>query len=531
MKAVRSLGIVLSFGVVKCLFAGIDIAPIDASADRNITGLDVGLRRTGTLRPRGSREIASSHFMIDCGTIDRDFVDFEEIKDYLEPLGLKKARIQAGWAKCERVKGRYDFAWLDRIVDWLRKNGIGVYLELSYGNPLYEGAGGPSLGGGLPSSKEGLAAWDRWVEAVARHFAGRVDEWEIWNEPDKHDPQKVVALHIRSARILKSVDRFAHLNAFAFADSWADEKSVARAKSFLSLLGADSGLFETLSIHAYMPNPDWAYPNLFPSRQRILDELGIEMKIRQGESGAPSDWLQELNLRGRAWTEVSQAKWDMRRMIGDVGNGYESDVFHICDMVYNDDRFHRINKKGLLRANGDKRVIQVKKAYYAVQNVASVFDDEVVPVQNPVFRTDDLSISAYQFMRRGSLPMFCFWSHGPMERRPDGTFAIRRDMMPSDSFSTRLITFDWQGEKLSAPVWVDLFSGAVYEFPEKWQIVHSTGVTLVNVPVYDSPCLIAPRDAIFIDSYMHDRFIPDCKRRSVASPEVDGSHLISSRQD
>ena len=36
-------------------------------------------------------------------------------------------------------------------------------------------------------------------------------------------------------------------------------------------------------------------------------------------------------------------------------------------------------------------------------------------------------------------------------------------------------------------------TGRVYEFPKKDMLVHSTGITFVNVPVYDSPCLLAER--------------------------------------
>ena len=43
---------------------------------------------------------------------------------------------------------------------------------------------------------------------------------------------------------------------------------------------------------------------------------------------------------------------------------------------------------------------------------------------------------------------------------------------------------------------VDLFTGAVYAIPRKQQIVHSCGVSLVRIPVYDSPCLVTERSAL-----------------------------------
>ena len=65
--------------------------------------------------------------------------------------------------------------------------------------------------------------------------------------------------------------------------------------------------------------------------------------------------------------------------------------------------------------------------------------------------------------------------------------------MPSDSFSTRPTVFDYSGSPMKEPVWVDLFSGRVFEIPAANVLVHSCGVTFVDIPVYDSPCLIAER--------------------------------------
>ena len=49
------------------------------------------------------------------------------------------------------------------------------------------------------------------------------------------------------------------------------------------------------------------------------------------------------------------------------------------------------------------------------------------------------------------------------------------------------------GAPLEGPVWVDLLTGRVYAFPKQDMLIHSGGVTFVNVPVYDSPCLLTER--------------------------------------
>ena len=157
---------------------------LSASADREESPLRVDMKCVGTLAPRSVKDIRSSNWTLGCETLDRDFANFDEYKRFLAPLGIKTIRLQAGWAKCEKEKGKYDFAWLDRIIDYARAEGLSILLETDYGNPIYEGGGGWDLAGGFPTSEEGLAAWDAWVDAISRHFAKRVRDWAMWNEPD-----------------------------------------------------------------------------------------------------------------------------------------------------------------------------------------------------------------------------------------------------------------------------------------------------------------------------------------------------------
>ena len=121
--------------------------------------------------------------------MDRDYTIFENWKEYLAPLGAKKIRLQAGWGKTDKGNGNYDFHWLDEIVDGVIAAGVEPWLQTSYGNEAYEGGGSPYLGGAIPGSPEALQAWDNWVRAMVKRYAGKVKIWEIWNEPDLHQDE------------------------------------------------------------------------------------------------------------------------------------------------------------------------------------------------------------------------------------------------------------------------------------------------------------------------------------------------------
>ena len=150
---------------------------IDTSNDRMKTDLAVPYAKLGVLTPK---DVSKTHnnITVGCETLDRDYADYDAYKQYLAPLGIKKIRLQGGWAKTEREKGVYDFSWLDKIIDDARSRGLTVWLQTSYGNTVYKGGGTPFLKGGMPSSPEGKAAWNRWVEEMAKRYAGKV-EWEM----------------------------------------------------------------------------------------------------------------------------------------------------------------------------------------------------------------------------------------------------------------------------------------------------------------------------------------------------------------
>lgn len=473
--------------------------------DRNATTLNVGFRRIGTLRTRTAAEVGPANWTIDGAPLDRDFADFDKYCDYLPPLGVAKIRVLTGWAKSEKVRGTIDVGWLDHVVDWCRAHGISPILELSYGNPIYPGAGGAGLKDGIPNSPEGLAAWDRWVDYLGGHFKDRVDEWAMWNEPDinrttNNTPVTVAAFNVRSARILRKHMPNCRLHGLSLAGrGWI----VPCVKA----MGEDAKLFDTFVYHGYITNPDASYADVEKVRAELHGVLP-GAKLRQGENGCASEWLDRFAMRNRPWSEVTQAKWDLRRMLGDLGHDVESGLFCFVDINYGPPTFPVFfsNRKGYLRVNASNDVIRVKRAYYAVQNAASVFDARVTRVAGGRRATcTDRTVSLYEYTAANGSPLLAFWYHGPVKInaqsstfRADSDFTpeLDPDFPPGDSFETRGVAFTWSGRKFADPVWVDLMTGWVYALPDDLQIEHSCGIDFVEIPVYDSPCLLTERAAV-----------------------------------
>ncbi len=456
---------------------------IDESSDRVKTPLSISYKKIGTLKPRTTKDISASRITVGCETLDRDFTDFNAYKNYLPPLGVKKIRLQAGWAKCEKVKGTYDWQWLDEIIDFAVENNLEPWLETSYGNPIYEGGGAKGLLNSMPTSPEGYAAYDRWVTALVTRYKDKVKEWEVWNEPDhpmqKNEPETVADLNIRTAEIIKSIQPEAKIAGLAFA-SHSDTKYLER---FLKVI-SDKGkldLFHWISYHSYEYRPEDAYKGV-SALEKVIKKYSKTLLLRQGENGAPSGYIPNYALDKYYWTEYSQAKYDMRRLIGDLGRDIETSVFTIIDIAYAGNP-PVMNIKGLIQSDFTKAAIRPKVAYYAVQNIASIFDNSLKLLPNHAQKIDSKSsVSAFRFEQTTTKQqILTLWFD---------------EQIPNNSFITTPSEITVEDGNFKNPVWVDLLTGNVYEIPKNDWSKSGNTFTFKQIPVYDSPILIAEKSIL-----------------------------------
>jgi len=471
------------------LMLPLQLPVIDNSPTRVETRINLDMEIMGTLRPKSVSEISSSRWTVDCAGMDREHSDWRMVRDYIEPLGIARVRQQAGWARCEKDPGMYDFAWLDQCVFDAKKMGVSVWVELSYGNPAYEGGGGRHLNAGFPSSETALKAWDNWVREIAEHYKGVVYDWCIWNEPNGRNSGNTVEtatdFAVRTAEILRSVIPDAKIAAFAL--TYADPEWIGPFVQELKKRGK-AHLFNTIAYHHYNHNPDAGYENVEKSRA-LVQKYTPNIRLMQGEGGTQSEWCRNGALSNTFWTELTQAKYDLRRSLGDLGHGDDTEVFHMCDLEYRAVKHHYgLVRYGLLKTSGQAegfRVLKVKKAYYAIQNAVSIFNDdlECISPKTTSKIKDEKSVIYDWVDRKTGTPVVVFWD------------ASER---PSDDNITRPTEVTVKGSPIKNPVWVDVITGNVYKI-EAADIRSSGGQTTYKVPVYDSPAFITSMDLLSLD--------------------------------
>jgi hypothetical protein len=455
---------------------------IDVTPDRVKTPLQVNMKRIGSIKPRSTTDIEASRITVGCETLDRNLAVWDNYKYYLKPLGVKKIRLQAGWAKCEKVKGTYDWKWLDDIIDYAVANGMQPWLETSYGNPIYKGGGGTGLLNSLMTSPEAFEAWDHWVAALVTRYKDRVKEWEIWNEPDhpaqKISPETTAELNLRTAVIIKTIQPEAKIAGGAFASN-SNQEYLDR---FLKVI-ADQGklhLFTWISYHSYTMRPEDAYDKRkVLGLKAVIEKYSKTLLLRQGENGAPSTYIPSFALSEYYWSEYTQAKYDMRRLLGDLGHDIETSVFTIIDIYYKP----VINTKGLIQSDITMAAIRPKVAYYAVQNIAAIFDNNLM--LNPAFRystTDkvSLSINGYQTKTNKS-ELIAVWLDSANV---------------TNSFATTPINITIENAHFKKPVYVDLMTGNIYDIPKKNWNRNGNTYHFSSLPVYDAPVLITEKASV-----------------------------------
>ncbi len=367
-----------------------------------------GLGKLGKLKTRPSAAIKASPLSVGFETLDRQLFDPAKTYALAAQLGVKWARCQTGWARCEKVRGAYDFAWLDEVVDNLLKIGIQPWFNLGYGNPLYTPKADATAVGWVPVFDEAaMAGWKAFTAKLAEHFKGRVTHFEIWNEPNitgfwkpgKPDAASYVKLVEQTAPLIRERVPGAVIIGGGFA-------GIPMAYFTACLESGLAKQVDKISYHPYRPSPEKGYEDEVLKMRELLAKHGApHVGLWQGENGCPSQKGGAGALRDVEWNETRQAKWVARRIISDLRMEIElTSYFLIVDLIgYRGST----NWKGLLRGAD----YTPKPAYFAYQNLCALFDSETrrFKAKFKIAGADGTQTTAAAFKRHGKT-LVAYWA-------------------------------------------------------------------------------------------------------------------------
>ena len=474
-----------------------------------------GLKRIGTLAVPKSAEVPeSSNASIGFEGLDRGLFDPDRCYDALAAAGVKWARVQTMWSRCEKEKGVYDFSVLDGVVENLSRRGVRPWFSVTFGNTVYmTNCYTGAAVGCVPTlyGDECRAAWCAYVRKLARRYKGRVTHWEIWNEPNiDHfwQPTKPnAAAYLELVKLTGGVVREeipdAKIGGTTSSPALNDWE-----RRFFELGGAAS--IDFWSGHAY-----GCVPERLRHKQKVADEPtddyvavlndvrkfidangGRHVEIWQGESGFPSwfpesHWLYSKGVCKEGWqSQANQAKWLLRRFVTDRRAGIARSSFYQMADISRHYSMATITRKhpaehGILngwtykpkmscRAFGSyNAILATAKCDASVETSVSPSSDGGAPTVSAAFRSSDgspffLYYTAFDFSL--SYTGACYAA------RCDAKLTVPAKLAPE------------------SPVLVDMLRGGVYEVLSR--IEANDTVTFGGLPLVDYPLVLADRRCV-----------------------------------
>lgn len=91
----------------------------------------------------------------------------------IQQAGIKWGRQDFTWHRIEKAPGEYDWSGYDRLVDLCHQHGLMIFGNLTYAPAFHD-----------PRTPAGVEAYCAFARTAAQRYAGKVDDWQIWNEPN-----------------------------------------------------------------------------------------------------------------------------------------------------------------------------------------------------------------------------------------------------------------------------------------------------------------------------------------------------------
>lgn len=228
------------------------------------------------------RDSSASPFAADCASTF--IIDEEDISGFAETVklaGIQWIRDRIRWGDISKASGSYDFSLYDKYIDAFASRGIHI-TETFHSAPAYTRNSGSVLPDDL------IEAYSFAKTAGAR-YDGRVDAWEIWNEPDisftgSNEPAD------KYAAVLKAMSLGFRDGSPNTLISTAGMANVPGEYNDLLLSNDVNNFFDIYNFHAHRSGDSsrsvWAYPMNVTAHNAFMSAYSLYRKpVWTGEAG------------------------------------------------------------------------------------------------------------------------------------------------------------------------------------------------------------------------------------------------------
>ena len=240
----------------------------------------------------------------------------------MQQAGIKWGRQDFSWGRIEKEKGKYEWEAYDRLVDSFTKRGILLFGNLN-GSPAFHD----------PRTSEGVAAYCAFAREAVRRFAGKVDYWQIWNEPNggywKGTPEQYAALLAAAGKAIHETSPKAKVLALnmAFCDVlWAEAEHLGVPICFHP---APNNYAQDHFVNRFLTRPSTTITSGLNNPVELMSAVasmtvgGVLQRfpgLRVGFLEGSCSWLPWLLWRLDEYWEMSKGGEDVQ--LDDVPSGY-----------------------------------------------------------------------------------------------------------------------------------------------------------------------------------------------------------------
>ncbi|MBU3114800.1 GH39 family glycosyl hydrolase [Clostridium lacusfryxellense] len=165
---------------------------------------------------------------------------------------------QTTWRLIEPTKGNFNWTIMDSYVDYAQLHGLEVLYVLgqapNFATGGVKGTGTPADWSSYNNLNPNNQDWIDYITAVATKYKGRIQAYEIWNEPDvTYFWTGTIAQMVNLCKVAYNVIKSIDPNAKVLSPSYTHD-NISMLDSFLS--SGSKGYFDIGAVHLYATSPE-----------------------------------------------------------------------------------------------------------------------------------------------------------------------------------------------------------------------------------------------------------------------------------
>ena len=313
------------------------------------------------------------------------FSDLDDFKnggtEIMKKSGSAWVRDEIKWEVVEKEKGVYEVSeYYENFVNAFCENGNKMLLILCYGNELYESWDSDVENRyvlPMPVTDEGIQAYAKYCAFMAEHFKGRVDTFEIWNEPETETfgggKERTAEEYSKLVKAAYAAIKSANADATVIAGVTAPLSGSGSRKflgEFLSIDGIENYM-DAISVHPYGGDAYYADEDDFNYFRTFESQISLVKGYMTSNNISKPIWVTEVgDSTYSGHSEEEQATELIRTSVMAKSDPVIEKVFIYNLIETGTDPDDRESNFGVVN-----RDMSIKRGYAAVANMNNILKD------------------------------------------------------------------------------------------------------------------------------------------------------------